>query len=90
MHSATVTPVAKYPPNIGMVGRRALNNLPSVCGGVVVLSKTEESENKLLLRLQELLYEYHELGRFEEARPHILWLMEIAEKTQGLEQRSAA
>ena len=33
----------------------------------------------LLRRLQRLLYEYHALGRFEEARPHILWLMEIAE-----------
>ncbi len=33
----------------------------------------------LLRRLQKLLYEYHQLGRFEEAKPHILWLMEIAE-----------
>jgi hypothetical protein len=33
----------------------------------------------LLRRLQGLLYEYHGMGRFEEARPHILWLMEIAE-----------
>ncbi|HEY0105239.1 MAG TPA: hypothetical protein VGB91_04085 [Rhizomicrobium sp.] len=34
----------------------------------------------LLQRLQAMLYEYYDLGRFEEARPHILWLMEIAEK----------
>lgn len=33
----------------------------------------------LLRRLQGLLYEYHDMGCFEEARPHILWLMEIAE-----------
>jgi hypothetical protein len=36
----------------------------------------------LLRRLQNLLYEYHGLGRFEEARPHILWLMEIAESVE--------
>ena len=34
----------------------------------------------LMRRLQGMLYEYHALGRFEEARPHILWLMEIAEE----------
>jgi len=34
----------------------------------------------LLNRLQELLYEYEALGEFERARPHILWLMEIAGK----------
>jgi hypothetical protein len=34
----------------------------------------------LLQRLQDMLYEFHDLGQFEEARPHILWLMEIAEK----------
>ncbi|HXC56912.1 MAG TPA: hypothetical protein VNU97_16555 [Rhizomicrobium sp.] len=33
----------------------------------------------LMQRLQSMLYEYHDLGRFEDARPHILWLMEIAE-----------
>jgi hypothetical protein len=65
-----------------------LNNLPRVRGGVVMLNKTDRGD--LLPRLQALLYEYHELGCFEEARPHILWLMEIAEKTQGVEQRSAA
>ncbi|HWD28102.1 MAG TPA: hypothetical protein VG387_13110 [Rhizomicrobium sp.] len=53
-----------------------------------MLNKTDRGD--LLPRLQALLYEYHELGCFEEARPHILWLMEIAEKTQGVEQRSAA
>ena len=37
---------------------------------------------ELLPRLQGLLYEFHNLGRFEEARPHILWLMEIAEAEQ--------
>ena len=40
----------------------------------------------LLRRLQKMLYEFHALGRYEEARPHILWLMEIAEA----ESRSAA
>ncbi len=34
----------------------------------------------LLQRLQGMLYEYHALGCFDEARPHILWLMEIAQK----------
>ena len=33
----------------------------------------------LMRRLQVMLYEYHALGRFDEARPHILWLMELAE-----------
>ncbi len=33
----------------------------------------------MLRRLQGMLYEFHEMGCFEEARPHILWLMEIAE-----------
>lgn len=33
----------------------------------------------LLKRLQDLIYDYYALGRFEDARPHILWLMEIAE-----------
>ncbi len=42
--------------------------------------KTAARGGDLLQRLQDLLYEYHQLGRFEEARPHILWLMEIAEK----------
>ncbi len=37
----------------------------------------------LLQRLQDMLYEYHDLGCFEEARPHILWLMEIAEKVSA-------
>jgi len=41
--------------------------------------KTAMDDGDLLQRLQDLLYEYHDLGRFEEARPHILWLMEIAE-----------
>jgi hypothetical protein len=33
----------------------------------------------MLRRLQGMLYEFHDMGCFEEARPHILWLMEIAE-----------
>ena len=33
----------------------------------------------LMRQLQDMLYRYHALGRFDEARPHILWLMEIAE-----------
>ena len=43
----------------------------------------------LLQRLQNMLYEYHAMGRFEEARPHILWLMEIAQKEQAALKRSA-
>jgi len=35
----------------------------------------------LLNRLQALLYEYETLGEFAHARPHILWLMEIAQKS---------
>jgi len=54
-------------------------------------SNNDQDRNDLLLRLQSLLYEYHELGHFAEARPHILWLMEIAEKpARRPEQRSAA
>jgi hypothetical protein len=34
----------------------------------------------MLHRLQGILYEFHDMGRFEEARPHILWLMEIVER----------
>jgi hypothetical protein len=37
----------------------------------------------LLKRLQALLYEYETLGDFERARPHILWLMEIARKDRA-------
>ena len=55
-----------------------------------MLHKTDQDRNDLLPRLQELLYEYHALGCFDEARPHILWLMEIAQKTRDQEQRSAA
>ena len=39
-----------------------------------------EPADDLMRRLQSMLYEYHALGRFDEARPHILWLMEIAEQ----------
>ena len=54
-------------------------------------TKTDPSDSGLLQRLQALLYEYHELGCFEEARPHILWLMEIAEeRAQAVAQRTAA
>ncbi len=40
-------------------------------------------ESELLQRLQNLLYEYHALGRFEEACPHILWLMEIVQREES-------
>ena len=36
--------------------------------------------DELVNRLQALLYEYETLGEFERARPHLLWLMEIALK----------
>jgi len=52
------------------------------------LPKTALRGADLLQRLQDMLYEYHALGRFEEARPHILWLMEIAEKSET-ERRTA-
>lgn len=34
----------------------------------------------LLKQIQNLIYDFHALGRFDEARPHLLWLMEIAEQ----------
>ena len=37
-------------------------------------------QGDLRQRLQDMLYEYHAMGRFEEARPYILCLMEIAQK----------
>ena len=40
---------------------------------------TKAPASDLMRRLQGMLYEYHALGHFEDARPHILWLMEIAE-----------
>ena len=40
---------------------------------------TKAPGGDLLRRLQGMLYEYHELGCFEQAKPHVLWLMEIAE-----------
>ncbi|MEJ0043949.1 MAG: hypothetical protein WDM81_17815 [Rhizomicrobium sp.] len=48
------------------------------------VSETAARGGDLLQRLQDMLYEYHALGRFEDARPHILWLMEIAEKEEAL------
>lgn len=39
----------------------------------------DKTPDDLLQRLQGLLYEFHDRGCFDEARPHILWLMEIAE-----------
>ena len=68
---------------------------PGRVGDFMVAKQTRETASKipggdLMRRLQGLLYEYHDMGCFEEARPHILWLMEIAEKTHGLERRSAA
>jgi len=38
----------------------------------------------LLKRLQQLLYEYEAIGELERAKPHILWLMEIAEQTRAV------
>jgi hypothetical protein len=35
---------------------------------------------ELLKRLQDLVYDFHTIGRFGEARPHLIWLMEIAER----------
>jgi hypothetical protein len=35
---------------------------------------------ELLKRLQDLIYDFHTIGCFDEARPHLLWLMEIAER----------
>jgi hypothetical protein len=43
---------------------------------------SKRSGDGLLRRLQELLYEYEALGELERARPHILWLMEIARKDE--------
>jgi hypothetical protein len=42
----------------------------------------------MLHRLQGILYEFHDMGRFEEARPHILWLMEIVERQDNRPQSS--
>jgi hypothetical protein len=39
---------------------------------------TAHGADGLLGRLQALLYEYEALGQFDRAKPHILWLMEIA------------
>ena len=58
---------------------------PVYLGGRVMAAKRGTSKSAkapaddLMRRLQGMLYEYHALGRFDEARPHILWLMEIAE-----------
>ena len=46
------------------------------------------ASDDLLRRLQNLLYEFHALGRFDEAKPHLLWLMEIAESEQTVNQRA--
>ncbi|HEY0299837.1 MAG TPA: hypothetical protein VGC36_00775 [Rhizomicrobium sp.] len=46
------------------------------------MRKPKESADGLMRRLQGLVYEFHALGHFEEARPHILWLMELAEKAE--------
>jgi hypothetical protein len=46
--------------------------------GVKRIAK-DQPNGDMLRRLQGMLYEFHDMGRFEEARPHILWLMEIAE-----------
>jgi hypothetical protein len=39
----------------------------------------DQPNGDMLRRLHGMLYEFHDMGCFEEARPHILWLMEIAE-----------
>ena len=39
----------------------------------------------LLKRLQQLLYEYEAMGELERAKPHVLWLMEIAEQTKAVQ-----
>lgn len=49
----------------------------------------KEPAGDLMRQLQAMLYEYHALGRFDEARPHILWLMEIAEAEDRGRQASA-
>jgi hypothetical protein len=41
---------------------------------------TTRGGDDLLNRLQALLYDYEALGELERARPHILWLMELARK----------
>jgi hypothetical protein len=41
--------------------------------------RVTDAGGDLLHRLQTMLYDYHDLGRFEEAKPLLLWLMEIAE-----------
>jgi hypothetical protein len=41
--------------------------------------RVTDGGSDLLHRLQTMLYDYHDLGRFEEAKPLLLWLMEIAE-----------
>jgi hypothetical protein len=50
---------------------------------------TAQGANGLLGRLQALLYEYESLGQFERAKPHILWLMEIAvENAEAVSRRA--
>ncbi len=46
-------------------------------------AKIGKEPGDMLRRLQGMLYEFHDMGRFEEARPHILWLMEIVERDGG-------
>ena len=50
---------------------------------------TAHGADDLLGRLQALLYEYEALGQFERAKPHILWLMEIAvESAEAVSRRA--
>jgi hypothetical protein len=46
------------------------------------------ASDELLRRLQNLIYEFHALGRFDEAKPHLLWLMEIAESEKTINPRA--
>ena len=37
----------------------------------------------LVKRIQALLYDFEEIGKLRQARPHIIWLMEIAIAAQA-------
>ena len=43
----------------------------------------KSSGDELMGRLQKMLYDFHDLGHFDDARPHILWLMEIAQTVES-------
>lgn len=48
------------------------------------------SKARLLDRLHWLLYEFHDVGRFRQALPFILWLMEIAAETESDDSKRAS